>query len=162
MNSIRLLASIGDKILIKLLFSPWNNNRTHLSICTSLKFLMSWLIEQQERIRGCFSPFLLCLYMQGWMWAEKILFERMLPQTGNNFSFLGFSCCAVFSNFILEKGCSHLETFRQLCFDSSVKLTAWKAWKRGFFTSTSLLVCLYFLNSKYIVRTQSAGRSPWH
>lgn len=62
MNSIRLLAGIGDKVLIKLLFSPWNNNRMYLGIGTSLTFLMSWLIEQQpegkEDASLCFS----CVY----------------------------------------------------------------------------------------------------
>lgn len=107
---------------------------------------MSWVIEhQQEGTRGCFPPFLLCLYREGWVWAEKTLFERMLTQSGNNFSFLGLSCCEAFStnNLILEKkSYSHLEIFRHSCFDSSAKLTALKAWKRGLLSSTSSLFFL--------------------
>lgn len=39
------------------------------------------------------------------MWAEKILIEIVLQQSGNYFLFLGLSCCEVFStiNFILVK-----------------------------------------------------------
>lgn len=62
--------------------------------------MANWTTRGDKKMFPSLS--LVCIYT-GRMWAKKILFERVLPQSGNNFSSLGLSCCETATNFILEK-----------------------------------------------------------